>query len=84
VTETEGENRSPSRESRNVRDASGRQSPFAVLILQASGISKVPPEEVVSNDRQPLPRAHAPRFGMIAKSARERDNRHPLFARCAS
>jgi len=52
-----------------VRDATGRRSPFAVLMLQASAISKVPPGKVVSNDRQPLPRARTLLLGMIAKSA---------------
>jgi hypothetical protein len=46
-------------------------------MLQASAISKVPPGKVVSNDRQPLPRARTLLLGMIAKSPRpgERDNR---------
>ena len=45
-------------------------------MLQASAISKVPPGKVVSNDRQPLPRARTLLLGMIAKSRPgERDNR---------
>jgi hypothetical protein len=55
VTETEGENRSPSRRKPKFAMQTADGSPFAVLILQASGISKVPLEKRrQANDRQPL------------------------------
>ena len=55
VTETEGENRSPSRRKPKCAMQTADGSPFAVLILQASGISKVPLEKRrQANDRQPL------------------------------
>jgi hypothetical protein len=55
VTETEGEHPIAFPEKAEMCDANGGRFAIAVLILQASGISKVPLEKRrQANDRQPL------------------------------